>query len=123
MTTTFTIPERLWVAFAGALFVAVAAFGMIHVAPNRHLFPQNEITATIGLYLASILMILGVWMIADWRRKRRVARLQEYEDNAAAVIREVGLYLPAGGQAAADHRQRSRQRSAAGSPKRPRPRS
>jgi divalent metal cation (Fe/Co/Zn/Cd) transporter len=58
--TGFTRAERLAVAFAGLLVAAVMAFGLIHVAPNRHLFPQNEVVGTLGLYWSSILLLAGV---------------------------------------------------------------
>ncbi|WP_375312841.1 hypothetical protein WHZ77_06055 [Bradyrhizobium sp. A5] len=71
MTATYTVPERLALLIAGLVFVAVAAFGAIHVAPNRHLFPQNENVGTVGLYRSSILLVFGVWLVARGRREMR----------------------------------------------------
>ncbi|MGY3356427.1 hypothetical protein ACVWZK_003090 [Bradyrhizobium sp. GM0.4] len=73
MTATYTTPERLSLAASLLIFAAVAMFGIIHVAPNRDIFPPNEIIGTVGLYWSAALLFFGVWCDADWRRKGRAA--------------------------------------------------
>ena len=75
----FTAVERIAVVAAALIVAAVMAFGMIHVAPNRHLFPANETYATLGLYWAAILLFAGVWLVARGRQKMRAAMPWRHE--------------------------------------------
>ncbi|MBP1294302.1 hypothetical protein [Bradyrhizobium elkanii] len=93
MTATYTTTERLALGFAGLLVAAVLAFGVIHVAPNRHLFPQNEIVGTHGLYWAAILLLAGVWLVARGRRQIREWKSfnSEFDGLFQAAIKAIKL--------------------------------
>lgn len=74
MTTTHTISERLAMLATALVSLAVAAFVTARIYPVRHVLTTTEARSSIGLLLAAALLMVGVVLIVDWRRKRRADR-------------------------------------------------
>ncbi|EIG62912.1 hypothetical protein [Bradyrhizobium sp. WSM1253] len=96
MTPTHTVPERLAMLVCALLSLAVAAFVPARVYPVRHLLTKVEAQSAIGLLLSAALLMLGVALVVDWRRKRRdwQAFEREYDERIAEWCRLPALEIP-----------------------------
>src|SRR5665213_2033028 len=70
-TVGYTVPESIILSATTAIAFAAIAFVGARVWLLRSLLTPAEALPAIGLLLAAALLVIGVTLIADWRRKRR----------------------------------------------------